>query len=812
MRTFLQDLRYGARGLLRNPGFAAVAVLALALGVAANTAIFSVVHAVLLNPLPYRDASRLTMIWEYNRTRDAHQNVINPGNFQDWKAQASVFEDMAAFYDSRLNLTGVGEPAEVTAQFVTPNLLGLLGAEPLIGRGFSPDDARPDAPSVVVLGYDFWQSRFGGAPDVVNKTIKLNGESVTVVGVMPAGFQWFVRKSSLAGKPAEMWSPLALTEQQRTTRRGRFMSAVGRLKPGVTREQAEAEMNHLAAQLEEQNPTFNKGWGVEVVPVREQFSGELRPVLWVLLGAVGLLLLIACANVANLLLARGAARQKEMALRTALGASRGRIVRQMLTESLLLAVAGGALGLLLAWWGVEALTALSPRDLVDLGSVRLNLPVLGFTLGVTLLTGVIFGIAPALEATRLDMNETLKEGGKSGTAGRRRARLRGAFVVIEVGLALIVLVCAGLMIKSFARLQAVSPGFDPERILTMRVVLPGSKYPEEHQRLTFFRQAVERLSALPGVESAGAVSFLPMTGPAAATRFKVTDRPEPPPGQDPVTDVRVTDVNFFRTMGVPMVRGRTYDEREATEARHVAVINEAMARKYFPGEDPIGKTIAVNMSSPPQQTEIIGIVGDVKHKGLDSEANPTVYWPHPELVYSGMSLVVRAKGDPSAFAAAAQREIQAIDPEQPVADVRTMESWLADSVGRARFSAMLLGVFAAVALALATVGIYGVISYSVTQRTHELGIRMALGASASDILRLVLGQGLVLAGLGLAAGLLGAFALTRLMRSLLYEVSTTDPLTYAGLSLFLLAVALLACYVPARRATKVDPMEALRYE
>jgi putative ABC transport system permease protein len=812
MKSFLQDLRFGARGLLRNKAFTTVAVVALALGVAANTAIFSVVHAVLLNPLPYRDPQSLAMVWEYNRTRGSHQNVINPGNFQDWREQSKVFEEMAAFYDSRLNLTGAGEPVEVTTQFGTPNLLGLLGAEPLLGRGFSPDDARPDAPFVVVLGYDLWQSRFGGAPDVVGKTVRLNGEPATVVGVMPAGFQWFVRKSSLAGKPPQMWTPLALTEQQRTARRGRFMSAVARLKPGVTREQAEAEMNHVAARLEEQHPTVNKGWGVEVVPLREQFSGELRPALWVLLAAVGFLLLIACANVANLLLARGAARQKEMAVRTALGATRARIVRQMLTESLLLAAAGGAAGLLLAWWGVELLAALSPRDLVDLGSVRLNLPVLGFTLGVTLLTGVIFGLAPALEATRLDTNETLKEGGKSGTAGRRRARLRGAFVVVEMALALVLLVGAGLMIKSFARLQAVSPGFDPERILTMRVVLPDSKYGEEHQRVTFFRQAVGRLAGLPGVEAAGAVSFLPMTGPAAATRFRITDRPEPPPGQDHVTDVRVTDENFFRAMGVPLVRGRLYDTREATEARRVAVVNEALARKYFPGEDPIGKSVVVNMGASPQPTEIVGIVGDVKHRGLDAEASPTVYWPHPELAYNGMSLVVRAKGDPTALAAAAQREIQALDPEQPVADVRTMESWLADSVGRARFSALLLGVFAGLALALASVGIYGVISYSVTQRTHELGIRMALGAQGSDILRLVLGQGLLLAAIGLGVGLIAAFGLTRLMRSLLYEVSTTDPLTYAGLSVFLLAVAFLACLIPARRATKVDPMEALRYE
>ncbi|HWS54266.1 MAG TPA: ABC transporter permease [Pyrinomonadaceae bacterium] len=811
MRTLIQDLRFGARGLLKNPAFTAVAVLALALGVAANTAIFSVVHAVILNPLPYREAGRLAMVWEHNRPRDQHQNVINPANFLDWKEQTDVFEDMAAFYDSRLNLTGAGEPGEVTVQFANSNLLSLLGAEPLVGRNFTPEDARPDAPSVVIISHALWQSRFGGDPAAVGRTLRLNGGTATVIGVMPSGFQFFVRKGSLAGKPADMWSPFGWTEQNRI-RRGRYMSAVARLKPGVTSEQAQAQLNQLAARLEEQHPQFNKGWGVEVVTLRDQLSGELRPALWVLLGAVGFLLLIACANVANLLLARGAARQKEIALRTALGATRGRIVRQLLTESLLLAAAGGAAGLALAWWGVELLAAFSPRDLVDLGNVRLNLPVLGFTLLVALLTGVVFGLAPALEATRHDTNETLKEGGRGGTSGRRRARLRGGFVVTEVALALVLLVGAGLMLKSFARLQSVSPGFEPEGVLTMRVVLPGSKYNEPQKVTAFFRQAVERLRSLPGVESAAAVSFLPLTGPAAATRFNITGRPEPPPEQNPVTDVRVTDENFFRVMRIPLLRGRTYDEREAMEARRVVVVNEALARKYFPGEDPIGQRILVRMRPDQEPTEIVGVVGDVKHKGLDAEANPTVYWPHPELPYNGMSLVVRAKGDPATLGAAAQREIQALDPEQPVADVRTMTQWMAESIGRARFSAQLLAVFAVLALVLATVGIYGVISYSVTQRTHELGVRIALGAQRSDVLRLVVGQGLALAAIGLATGLAGAFGLTRLMRSLLYEVSTTDPLTYAGLSLFLLLVALAACYIPARRATKVDPMEALRYE
>ncbi|HYE16500.1 MAG TPA: ABC transporter permease, partial [Pyrinomonadaceae bacterium] len=626
------------------------------------------------------------------------------------------------------------------------------------------------------------------------------------------GFQWFVRKSSFAGRPADMWATFGWTEQHRV-RRGRYMSAVARLKDGVTREEAQTELDHLAARFEAQYPDFNTNWGVSVVSLREQFSGQIGPALWVLLGAVGFLLLIACANVANLLLARSATRQKEIAIRTALGAGRARVLRQLLTESLLLALVGGLVGLLLAVWGVEALAALSPRDLLDAGGVRVNLPVLGFTLGVTLLTSLFFGVAPSLVATRSGSNETLKEGGRGGTSGRRRNRLRNAFVITEVALAMMLLVGAGLMLRSFARLQAVEPGFNPDKLLTMRVVLPDPKYPEEHQRVAFFRQALERISALPGVESAGAATFLPFSGSNTATRFSIVGRPEPPRGQEPGTDVRSTDVNFFRTLGIPLLRGRLYDEREAAEARRVVVINESLARKYFPDEDPLGKSIKVNIfAGEPRATEIIGIVGDAKHASLEGEASPTVYFPHSELPMPFMYVAVRTEGDPSGSAAAVRREIQSIDPDQPVADVRTMTELLADSVGRARFSATLLAVFASVALLLAAIGIYGVISYGVTQRTHEIGIRLALGARAADILWMILGQGLGLAAAGLATGLVGAFAVTRLMTSLLYGVSATDPLTYAALSLFLLLVALAACYVPARRATRVAPTIALRYE
>jgi putative ABC transport system permease protein len=799
------------RVLAKAPGFTFVAVLAVALGVAANTAIFSVINAVLLEPLPYSEPSRLVALWEMNRARGARQNVLSPANLIDWKEQTNVFEDVAAFVDNRANMTGGGDPEEVVVQYVTPNLFPVLGVEPIKGRGFTDDDARPGAARTVVLSHGLWQRRFGSDPGVVGKTFNLGGTPVTVVGVMPARFQWFVRKGSRTAAPPEMWSPFALTDAHRR-RQGRYMSAVARLKDGVTRERAEMELNHLARRLEEQYPEFNKGWGAEVVQLRDQFAGPIRPVLWVLLGAVGFLLLIACANVANLLLARGASRQKEIAIRTALGAGRARVVRQLLTESLLLAIAGGALGLLLAWWGVELLVAMSPRDVLDLGGVGLNVPVLAFTLGVSLLTGVVFGVVPAFEASRVSTSESLKDGAKGTTAGRRGGRLRGAFVVAEIALALVLLVGAGLMLKSFARLRSVEPGFEPDNLLTMRVSLPASKYKEDAQVIAFARAAGERLAAMPGVTAAGAVNFLPFAGPGSATNFKIVGRPDPPPGEEPDTDVRVTDENYFRAMGIPLLRGRVYTAQESAERGRVAVVTRSFAEKYFPGEDPIGRQLLVNMKAVPNPTEIVGVVGDVKLHALDEQPQPTVYWPQAELAYSNMVFVVRASGDPAALGGAARAAIQSIDADQPVADVRPMNQFLAESVARARFSATLLGAFAAVALVLAGVGVYGVMSYAVAQRTHEIGVRVALGAQGRDVLRLVVGHGMALAGAGLAAGLLGAFAVTRLLSSLLFEVSTTDLATYATLTGFLLIVALLACLVPALRATKVDPMVALRYE
>jgi putative ABC transport system permease protein len=812
MNSLLQDLRYGARMLLKKPGFTVIAVLALALGIGANTAIFSVVNTLLIRPLPFRDSDRLVMVWEQNRPRDVHQNVISPANFIDWREQSTVFEDFAAFNDVRLNLTGGADPVEIPAQRATPNIFSVLGVEPIMGRNFAAEDVAPGTTNpVVIISYGLWQSRFGGEPGIVGKNITLNGTSATIVGVLPAGFQWFIKKSSLTGNPPELWTPIAFAEQDHV-RRGRYMSAVARLKPGVSQAQAQTEMSAISGRLEQQYADFNKGWGTEVVPLREQFVGDIRPALLVLLGAVGFVLLIACANVANLLLARAAARHREIAIRTALGAGRWRVVRQLLTESILLSALGGGLGLLFAWWGIGALIALSPRDLVSLERVSINLPVLGFTLMVSLLTGIIFGLAPALEATRLNTSEFLKEGDKGLAGTKRSRRLRGVFVVSEIALALVLLVSAGLLLKSFMQLQTVNPGFDSEHLLTMRVALPGRKYKEEFQRVAFFKQAIARIGHLPGVDSAGAVSFLPFAGSGSATGFTIEGRPTPAPGEVPVTDVRVTDTNYFHTMNIPLLKGRTFTEQEATEQRHVVIINETLARQQWPDEDPIGKRVSIMMSDNPVPSEIIGVVGDVKHASLDSAIKAMVYWPHPELAHTSMTIVVRTSGDPTSIAAAAGREIQAIDPDQPVSDVRTMKQLLANSVARARFNTLLLGLFAALALVLASVGIYGVMAYSVAQRTKEIGIRIALGAQARDVLRMIVGQGMMLTLAGVCLGLLGAFALTRLMSSLLYGVSTTDPLTFVGVSLLLSAVALFACYIPARRATRVDPMVALRYE
>jgi putative ABC transport system permease protein len=788
-----------------------IAVLTLALGIGANTAIFSVVNAVLLRSFPYSDPDKLVLVWEKRQGGRTDQNVINLANFTDWKNQNQVFSDMAVFFDRSLNLTSDGEPEEVPAQFATVNLFSVLGTKPLLGRTFVADDTHDNQASVVIISYGLWQRRFGGDSSVVGRQITLNNRQNTVIGIMPANFGWHIQRGTEASKPADIWIPFQITNEL-IVRRGRFASSVARMKPGVTIEQAKSEMTTIAARLEQQYPDFNKTWSVNVVPLRTQFTGEIRRPLLILLGAVGFVLLIACANVANLLLARASSRRKEIAVRAGLGASRWRIARQLLTESVLLSLVGGTLGVLVAWWGTKALVALSPPALIDLQRVSVNVPVLLFTVGLSLLTGIVFGLAPALEATRFNLQGALKEGGKNVGGAASSHYLRNAFVVTQVALALVLLVGAGLLVRSFNRLQSVDPGFNSQNLLTVRVSVPFAKYNTDQKRVDFYQQALTQMRSIPGVESAGAINTAPFTGLYSGTGVDIVGAPPLPPEQELKTGVCVTDANYFQTMQIPLLRGRLFTQQEATEERHVVVVNETFAKKNLPGEDPLGKRVIVYMKPENVPLEIIGVVADNKHLGLDQAVEPMTYYPHGEMTFFGMTMMLRTSNDANAVAPAARGVIRALDPQQPIGAVATMDQLLSVSVARARFSASLLMVFSIVALVMAAVGIYGVMSYTVTQRTHEIGVRMALGAQRFDVLKLVVKKGIVLGVIGVAVGLAASFALTRLIATLLFEVTTTDKTTFAVVSVGLFLITLLACYLPARRATKVDPMKALRYE
>ena len=809
MNQLLQDIRFAFRMLFKNPVVTLVAVLALTLGIGANTAIFSVVHAVISGSLPYRDADQIVIVWEKRRQND--QNTINIGNFLDWKSQNTVFSDMSAFFDYRTNLTSDGPPEEIPSQLASPNLFSLLGVNPILGRPFVEEDAAEGAPSVVVISYDLWQRRFGGDNGIVGRKITVDNSPATVIGVMPRDFEWHVRKASRTRKPAELWAPWQF-QPEVIARRGRFAMSVARLKPGVTPAQAQSEMDTIAARLQQQYPDFNTNMGINVVPVRTQFSGELRKPLMILLGAVAFVLLIACANVANLLLARAMARKKEIAVRVGLGASRWRILRQLLTESLLLSVIGGGLGLLVAVWGTSALIAIGPPSLASLRGVGVNVPVLLFTLGVAFLTGIVFGLAPAFEALRFNFNDSLKEGGKNigGSAGSQG--FRNVFVVTQVALALLLLVGAGLLFKSFNRLQSVDPGFNPRNLLTVRVSLPLQKYQSDEQALGFFKTLLDEVRAIPGVEAAGAIDTLPFTARHSGTLLEIEGEPTRPPDQRLSTGVGVTDPHYFEAMQIPLKRGRLYTEQEGMEMRHVVVVNEAFARINFPDQDPIGKRVMIHMKDENPPCEIIGIVGDSKHMGLDQQIEPMSYWPHAELVYSQMTLAIRTRSDATSFAPAVRQIVSKLDPDQPVSDVATMEQLLAVSLSRSRFNTTLLVIFSLVALVMAVVGIYGVMSYTVSQRTHEIGVRMALGAQNRDVMSLIVKRGVLLGLVGVVMGMAAAIGLTRLLTTLLFEVEPTDVSIFSIVAIGSFLITLLACFIPARRATKVDPLKALRYE
>ncbi|HZF38670.1 MAG TPA: ABC transporter permease [Blastocatellia bacterium] len=802
-----QDLRFGVRMLRTHPGFTAVAVLTLALGIGANTAIFSVVNAVLLRPLPFAEPDRLVSIAE-THPEIPRVEVATP-DFNDWREQARVFADMAAWSLKdlgKLALTEAGEPEQLQSTCVTPNLFPLLGVSPALGRNFLPEENQAGHDRVAIVSYGLWRRRFAADPNLVGRAIRLNGENHVVVGVMPQDAQ--------LPFDTDVWLPLSQLGTDLLTNRVRHpLEVVARLKAGVTVEQARAEMEAVAGRLKQAYPATNKTFGVTLDPLREQLTGDLKPALLALFGTVGLVLLITCANVANLLLGRATERQREVAVRAALGAGRGRLFRQFLTESLLLAWLGGAGGLLLAICSLPLLRAALPSATTDqlpaLNAVSLDLRILGFTLLVTTLTGALFGLIPALQLSQLNLNQTLKEGGKASAGVARRRASRG-LVVAEVALTVVALVGAGLLLRSFQRLTQVDPGFRADHLLSAQLTLASAKYQNYEQVKSFHQRLLSRIAALPGVEGVATINNFPLTASNDKTRFAVEGAPRPAPGQFPVAQERAVSSDYFRVMGIALKSGRVFTEDDLTNNRNVLIINETLARRYFPNEDAVGKKLVMGVMFPnPVEVPIIGVVADVKDLGLAAPVEPAIYGP-------GFSnrplLMIRTAGEPAGLAAAVRQAVSATDSEQPVHRIRTMEEALSASLTQRRLSALLTGFFAALALLLAAIGIYGVLAWTVSERTREIGIRLALGAQTGDVLNLVIGQGMKLTLLGLAAGLAASLPVSRAMKSLLFGVGAGDPTTFVVIALLLVCTALLACYIPARKATKVDPVVAIRSE
>ncbi|MBV8856406.1 MAG: ABC transporter permease [Acidobacteria bacterium] len=812
MRTLLRDVRYAVRTLLRQPGFAAVSVLTLALGIGANTAIFSVIDAALLRPLPYREPERLVHLWETKRSRDFERREASYPDLLDWRAQGQeVFEGLAGYTPRPFTLADAGEATRTRGAAVTANFFDVLGVSAAAGRTFFEGEDGLEGKRVAVISHGLWQRRFGGERGAVGREVTLDGQAYTIVGVLPAAFNF-----ALLGD-TEVWTPLAPPPEVAARRYQHWVKVIGRLKQGVTLEGAQAHLATVASRIERDDPGAHAGVGLRAVPLREEFVGSVRPVLFVLLGAVGFVLLISCTNVANLLLARAAARQKEVAIRAALGASRWRVVRQLLTESVLLSLAGGAAGLVLALWGVDVLVALIPAaqrtQMPYLQSLSLSRDVLLFATGLSLLTGVLFGLTPALSASRTDLQGALKEGGRS-TVSRGGRRLRDLLVVTEVALALVLLVGAGLLLKSLVTMLRVDPGFDTRGLLTLRVALPPARYPEGDKAVRFYEEVLRRVSAVPGVRGAALTSNLPLAGEGGTGTPQIVGR-STPAAELTEAHLRTVSANYFEVLGVPLVAGRPFAERDGANAPPVLLVNKTFAERVFPGEDPLGRRVTFKFTNE-KQFEIVGVVGDEKVTSLDARTTPVIYFhSRQDSYFDSAALVLRTDApDPLALAPAVRGEVRALDPEVPVYAVQTLEQLVAGSPAAflRRYPAYLTGVFACVALLLALVGIYGVVSYAVAQRTHEIAVRVALGARSRDVLRLVLGHGLLLALGGIALGALGALALTRLISGLLFGVSAADPAVYGLVALLLAAVALLACLVPARRATKVDPIVALRYE
>jgi predicted permease len=806
IESLLQDLRFGLRMFRKNPGFTGVAVLTLALGIGANTAIFSVVNTVLLRPLPYKDADHLVTVWGYNRARGYDTDLVSPLDFADWRSQNHVFQAMAASTDVQYTMTGEGEPTPIIAYSFSADYFHVLGVAPLLGRAFLPEEEEPGKNHVAVLSYSFWQSRFGGSRDLVGKSMLLDGAPYTVVGIMPPGFQY---------PPfTELWTPFTVNPEAAQDRAYRYLRVMARLKPGVTIQQAQTEMNAIARRLALEYPKTNKDEdATSLISLRQMISGDIRPALLVLLCAVSSVFLIACANVANLLLARAAGRQKEVAVRSALGASRWRLVRQFLTESMLLGLAGGALGLLLASWCTTVLVTMFPPTIFNISIPHLEkIPmdgwVLGFAVAISLFTGGVFGLALALHAS-VNTSESLKESGRGLAGGAQGRRFRRALVVAELALSLMLLSAAGLTLRSFVYLVRGDVGFNSDHVLTMRVLLPGNKYKMDAQQIAFSEQAVDHIRSLPGVKAAGTVTFLPLSG-WYGNRAVSLESQSTPENKRPIALWSSVTRDYFRAMGIPLIKGRFFEDRDNKDARPVAIISKSLAQRLVPNAEPIGKRM--NVDDVKGGVEVVGVVGDVHQLGITSETTSEIYLSFLQVPAPIVCFVIRTAEDPLSLAKAAERAIWAVDKDQAVGFVMSMSQLGSESIAPQRILMLVLGVFGGVALLMATVGIYGVIASSVAQRTHEIGVRMALGAGSSNVLRLVVGQGLRLLLVGIVLGLAGTFALMRFVSSLLYGVRPTDPMTLVVAVLVLAAAALLASYVPARRATRVDPMVALRYE
>jgi putative ABC transport system permease protein len=807
MQTLLQDLRYGARTLWKNPGFTLITVVTLSLGIGANTAIFTVVNAALLRGLPYRAPERLVHLFETTPQKAYAQREFSYPDYQDYQ-RSQAFEGLAAYSGGGGILTGRGEPQRVFAPAASANFFSVLGVEPILGRTFREGEDKPGAERVTVLTYGMWRRMFGGDPGIIGQTLTVSNNQYTVVGVLPPSFQFALRQ-------ADLWLPYQPTPNQLSRRFMHGTNLIGRLRPGVGLEQAQAETSAITQRIAEEHKESHAGTNLLLTPLQEQVTGSVKPLLLALLAAVGFVLLMVCANVASLLLARSLARQKEIALRAALGATRGRVIRQLLTEAALLSSLGGLGGLIVAQLGLDALVAALPQNQLAampfFETLRLDPGILLFALALALLTGLVFGLAPALQASRLDLQAALKEGGGM-SGGAARQRLRSGMVGVEIALAVVLLVGAGLMMKSLLRLMQANLGFDPTNVLTMTVVLPTNKYTDPNRIVAYYQQLQERLAALPGVAGAGAVSQLPLQ-PGNTTRFIVEGEPTPPPGQEIEANIRVASASYFQALGIPLAQGRNFADSDKAGATQVVVINQSLAEKLFGGRSAAGRRLLFP-SFPNQSVEIVGVVGDVKTTGLDQAARPALYYPFTQNASIATNLVVRTKADAAALANAARNECRALEPDAAIFNVQTMETLIAQTPAAfmRRAPAWLIGIFAGVALLLAALGVYGVVSYSVSQQTREIGVRLALGAQGADILRLVLRQGLSLAGAGVASGTVAALALTRWLGSLLYEVSAYDPATYALVIVALTIVALLACYIPARRATKVDPLLSIRHE